>query len=389
MKRTTLVLTVFTAAMVMALVMVAMALPVFAGGQDDNEDSDNESASGDSTRNGQIAFRRYFDPDQTKGAIFTMNPDGSHIRQITHPPKGWRDNAPTWSPDGKHVAFYRQRIDERMSRIMVLNTKTGDVREVTHCGPDQGWTKEHPPPSGHFCVSDFDPAFSPDGHSIAFRRIIGPDKHCCRIEGIWIIGLDGSNPHQVTNVDPKLPEEFSDFGPAFSPDGEMLVFDRVRTKKVPKLVNLGDEEPYYHAVFVQSLHSSGEPEDAHRITPWKLNCQDCPEYSPDGKLVLFRCLPAVEEGPSNLYWVHPDGTGLHALTRAPAGKQYLGSSFSPSFSEGEGWIAVGRTGGYGKEGNADVFRILIEDGKVVRKVNLTKSASWDSAPDWGTHPPAG
>jgi hypothetical protein len=44
-------------------------------------------------------------------------------------------------------------------------------------------------------------------------------------------------------------------------------------------------------------------------------------------------------------------------------------------------IVVGRTGGHGKEGNADVFRILIEDGKVVRSVNLTKSVSWDSAPD--------
>src|ERR687889_1409220 len=389
-KRTTLVLRVFTAAMVMALMMVAMTLPVFAGGADDNEDSDNESASGDSTRNGQIAFRRWFDPDQTKAAIFKMNPDGSHVRQITHPPKGWRDDSPVWSPDGKHVAFYRQRIDERMSRIMVLNTKTGNVREVTHCGPDQGWTDEHPPPSsGHYCVADFYPSWAPDGNSISFRRILGPDRPCCRIEGIWIIGLDGSNPHQVTNVDPKLPEAFSDWGSAFSPDGKTLVFDRTQTKKAPKLVKLGEEEPYNHAVFVQSLQSSGSPEDAHRITPWKLNCQDRPEYSPDGDLVLFRCLPKGEEGPSNLYWVHPDGTGLHALTRAPADKQYLGSSFSPSFHKGEGWITVGRTGGYGKEGNADVFRILIEDGKVVRKVNLTKSASWDSAPAWGTHPPVG
>src|SRR5215210_7944096 len=176
------ILLVVTAAMVMALMMVAMALPVFAGGRDDDEDNDNESANGGATRNGQIVFRRWFDPDQTKGALFTMNPNGSHIRQITHPPKSWRDDAPTWSPDGKHVAFYRQRIDERMSRIMVLNPETGDVREVTHCGPDQGWTKENPPPSAHFCVSDFDPAFSPDGHSIAFRRILGPDKECCRIE---------------------------------------------------------------------------------------------------------------------------------------------------------------------------------------------------------------
>jgi hypothetical protein len=390
MKR---IILVFTAAMVMALVVVAMALPVFAGGADDNEDNDNESASGGPTRNGQIVFRRWFDPDQTKGAIFTMNPDGSHIRQITHPPKGWRDDAPTWSPDGKHVAFYRQRIDERMSRIMVLNLKTGAVREVTHCGPDQGWTKEHPPPSsGHYCVADFDPSWAPDGNSISFRRVLDPADESSIVEGIFIVGLDGSNPHQVTNVEKRGAFEFEDFGSAFSPNGKKLVFDREQRKKAPKLVKLGDEEPYYHAVFVQSLHSSGSPQAARQITPWKLNCQDRPEYSPDGKLMLFRCLPKGEQGPSNLYWVHPDGTGLHQLTQAAAQKQtywYGGSSFSPSFSEGEGWIAVGRAPGYGKRGNADVFRVRIEDGKVVRKVNVTKSTIWDSNPSWGTHPPVG
>ena len=50
---------------------------------------------------------------------------------------------------------------------------------------------------------------------------------------------------------------------------------------------------------------------------------------------------------------------------------------------------MGRTGGYGDESKADVFRLLIEDGEVVRSVNLTKSAIWDSSPNWGTHPPAG
>jgi Tol biopolymer transport system component len=234
------------------------------------------------------------------------------------PPKGWKDEGPAWSPDGTKVAFIRGRINEYMSRIMVVNLQTGDTREVTHCGPDQGWTKEHPPPSGHFCVSDFDPAFSPDGHSIAFRRIIGPDKRCCGFSGIFIVGLDGSDPQQVTNVDPKLPAEFSDAGPTFSPDGKTLVIDRERRgQKAPKLVQLGEEEPYYHAVFVQSLDSSGSPEDAHQLTPRDMNCQDSPEgpvFSPDAKLVLFRCLPKGDEGPSNLYWVHPDGTGLHALT---------------------------------------------------------------------------
>jgi Tol biopolymer transport system component len=357
-------------------------------GQENNKSESGGSAS----TNGQIVFRRYLDPDQTKAALFEMNPDGSHISQIAHPPKEWQDDVPEWSPDGTKVTFIRQRLDGAMSRIAVLNLQTGDVREVTHCGPDQGWNKEHPPPSYHFCVADSDPAFSPDGHAIAFRRIIGPDKECCGFAGIWIVGLDGSDPHQVTNVDPKLPAEFADGGPAFSPDGKMLVFDREQRKKAPKLVKLGVEEAYYHAVFVQSLDSSGEPEDAQQITPWKMNCQDHPEFSPDGKLVLFRCPPRGHDpeagGPSNLYWVHPDGTGLHQLTRSPNDEQYyLGSSFSPTFSEGEGWITAGRKPRYGDDDNADVFRLLIKDGDVVRSENLTKSALWDSGPVWGTHPP--
>jgi len=151
---------VITPAMLMALVVVAMALPALAGGGDDDEDNDNESANGGATRNGQIVFRRYFDPDQTKGALFVMNPDGSHIRQITHPPNGWRDNVPAWSPDGKWITFERFKIDESTSRIMVVNPDTGHTRTVVPCGGR--------------CVAAIDPYFSPDGHSIAYSRTVSP-----------------------------------------------------------------------------------------------------------------------------------------------------------------------------------------------------------------------
>jgi Tol biopolymer transport system component len=348
--------------------LIVLALSACGGGGQAN----NEIASGGSDApNGQIALRRYLDPDQTHAALFTMHSDGSHVRQITRPPNGWRDLEPVWSPDGRQVAFSRQAIDESMSRIMVVDPETGDVREVTHCGPDGGQTRQGPPGR---CESDFDPAWAPDGDSLAVDRILGPDEDCCRIEGIFIVGLDGSDPHQVTNVDPKLPAAFADVGPQFSPDGKMLVFERVR---------VADDR---HAVFVQRIDSTGSPQDARQITPWKLNCQDHPDWSPDGKLVLFRCLP--DDGSVNVYWVHPDGTGLHQLTQTASDKQtyyYLSSSFSPRFSASEGWITTSREPGYGEEGNADVLRFLIEDGEVVSSSNLTKSTIWDSSPDWGPH----
>jgi Tol biopolymer transport system component len=332
------------------------------------------ASGGTAPTNGQIAFRRWLDPTESKDAIFAMNPDGSHVSQITHPPEGFRDDFPEWSADGQRLAFYRQAIDESTSRIMVLNTETGDARQVVG-------------------VEGFDPAFSPDGHSLAFKRsseapwfkrILGPDTDARWIEGIWIVGLDGSNPHQVTNVNPKLPAAFSDSWPQFSPDGKMLVFERTR---------LEDER---HAVFVQRIDSSGAPEDAHQLTPWKMNCGITPEFSPDGKLVLFRCQGL--DAPSNLYLVHPDGTGLHKLGEKTAlepccsvgpVRRYLGSSFSPSFSEGDGLITTLWFPDHSPWVPADVVVMRIEDGHVVRTTNLTKSAMNESAPDWSTHQPVG
>src|SRR5215203_6307557 len=57
------------------------------------EQEHNKSMSGGTAfTDGLIAFRRYLGLDLTKSAIFTMYPNGSHIRQISHPPKGFSDD---------------------------------------------------------------------------------------------------------------------------------------------------------------------------------------------------------------------------------------------------------------------------------------------------------
>src|SRR5918994_1864131 len=339
------------------------------GGAGQEHNKSTRSFAGPASTDGLIVFRRDIDSEgipnlpytSCKSAIFTMYPNGSHIRQITHPPEGWSaaapkglsDESPAWSPDGTKVAFHRWcrlwRCHE--NRIMVVDVNTGDTRKVTHCKggpPDNCWPDAS------------EPAFSPDGKSIAFRR---------STMGIFIVGLDGSDPHQVTNVQKRGALEYEDFGPAFSPDGKLLVFERTRL------------EDDHTAVFVQPIDSSGQPEDARQITPWEMYCGDGPEFSPKGDWLLFSCEP--EGGSSNLYIIHPDGTGLERLTNSPGDVDYVGSSFSPEF-QGWGDIVAAHRPAYGDEGSPDVFRIHVEHG-VQETVNLTKSEPHDDAPGWGTY----
>jgi hypothetical protein len=78
------------------------------GGGGGEHKKSTRSFAGPASTDGQIVFRRYLDLEGTKSAIFTMHPNGSHVRQITHPPKGFSDDYPAWSPDGTKVAFNRR-----------------------------------------------------------------------------------------------------------------------------------------------------------------------------------------------------------------------------------------------------------------------------------------
>lgn len=97
---------------------------------------------------GLIAFRRWLDPDSYyKSAIFTMNPNGSHISQITYPPRDLATATLCCPQMRPKVAFNRRCRPSHCygSRIMVVDRQYGRCGRVTHV--------------------------TPDGKSIAFRRI--------------------------------------------------------------------------------------------------------------------------------------------------------------------------------------------------------------------------
>src|SRR5262245_19185269 len=78
--------------------------------------------------NGRIAFSRFrTDPRGLVGDIFSMNPDGTDLRQLTDNPLD--DAQSDWSPDGRDIA-YRIRKPE-------TPTVNFEVARMTAAGTDR------------------------------------------------------------------------------------------------------------------------------------------------------------------------------------------------------------------------------------------------------------
>ena len=316
-----------------------------------------------SVENGQIVFRRYLDAARTTGALFSANPDGRSVKQITRPARGVIDQYPDWSPDGKKLVFHRMvpcppegtknGIDRTCDLVYTVGRDGKGLKPLVPCSFDAS----KPVPDS--CVGAHTPAWSPSGAQIAFSYSIVNreyDQSLSVNRAIWIVNADGTGRRQVTNV---TPGSVWDDEPQWSPDGTKLVFTRV------------DLERKADAVFTVKVDGSG----LSQVTPWALNAAGDPEWSPDGKWIVLVTHP--RDGSENVHKVRPDGTGLTNLTKQKAaGYHYLSSSFSP-----DGRLIVSaRTPGAGPSGAADLV-VMRANGTKIRPI--TKTALWESSVDWG------
>ena len=84
-------------------------------------------------KSGRIAFRRFLNEDRTWGAVFTINPNGSHERQVTFPKQGFVDRNPDVSPDGRRIVFEREGPD--YDEVFVVNADGSHLTWLTRHGP--------------------------------------------------------------------------------------------------------------------------------------------------------------------------------------------------------------------------------------------------------------
>ncbi len=212
--------------------------------------------------NGRIAFER-------SGEIFSMNADGSAVRQLTAG-LGNRSN-PAFSPDGQKIAF-ELHPDDCASVIVVMNADGSDETNLTDPNPDG-------------CEPDYEPAWAPDGQKLAFSsRRDGNDFE------IFVVNADGSGLSQVTD------DADEDFGSSFSPDGAQIAFSTP-----------GDAGTY--AIHTIGVDGQGQQQ---LTSPSPDGTDDQPDWSPDGQRVAFR---GYDES-SEIVTVGADGSDRDTVTQA-------------------------------------------------------------------------
>lgn len=296
-------------------------------------------------KNGRIVYRRYFNATHTAGAIFTVLPDGSKKRQVTHPKHGVLTTEPDWSPNGRWIVYQIQNSDS-LKVFKIRRDGTSRTRLSQTCTGT--------------CTAYSFPAWSPNGKRIAVERdMCSVPSH--GLSAIDTISSNGSHTRRITMRGATCAKHhrFSDAAPQWAPTGRRVTFQRFDNKR------------QHLAIFTSRLDGTHQ----HRLTPWRIDASQ-PDWSPNGDWIVFRTQEDSDTR-GNIAMVQPDGSGLHLVTHGGANFKWQSCSFSPNGKK----ITAGRNPGVGSAGNADVF-VMNLDGSSLR--NITHSNSWESAPDWGS-----
>ncbi len=191
--------------------------------------------------------------------LYVMDADGTNTIRLT-------DSTMTalhgrWSPDGAKIAYYSP-AGATGSDIFVMNANGSGSTPLTLDGAAGA-------------VNEF-PDWSPDGTKILFEKG----------SGIWVMGADGTNAHQLLGFGKR---------PRWSPDGNLVAF------------HSGS------AVWVVDADGSS----ARIIQDIGTFYSAYPVWSPNGTKILFA---SPRDGAfTDIYVMYADGSGVVRLTHSPGG----------------------------------------------------------------------
>lgn len=310
------------------IILLVLMVPLFSIGW----------SIGDKEENGvpKIAFVSCRKGEKSLGDIYTIDINGENEVRLTR--KSGTNLDPSFSPDGKKITFTSSR--DGNEEIYIMDVTGKHQRRLTR-----------------YPYADHSPSFSPDGKKIVYvsmRPTSGTNTDWN--SEICVMDTDGRNQRRLTDHSAR------DGHPAFSPDGQQIVFESDRD---------GGCEIYV-------MDADGK--NIKRLTNNKFTDKD-PSWSPDGKNIVFRSRRKGDEG-FRIYIMDANGENQVRLTENSIADNY------PSFSPDKRYIVFSRVEKDKEKGIvAEKIYIMEASGKNVRRLTGSRGIiSTDSNPSWQPTP---